>query len=141
MAKTKNNLGIIVKKKDNFSEWYTQVILKSELADYTSVSGAIIFRPKSYAIWEIIQKEVDKRLKKLDIENVYFPMFIPEALLNKEKEHVKGFNPEVAWVTHAGNSKLKERLAIRPTSETIMYPAYAKWIILEGFTFKIKSVE
>ena len=124
----KGEKGLSVKKSENFSEWYTQSILKSEMADYTSVSGAIVYRPRSYAIWETIQKEVDKKLKKLGIQNAYFPLFIPERYLMKEAEHVEGFSPEVAWVTHAGNSKLDERLAVRPTSETIMYPSYAKWI-------------
>ena len=117
--------GITVKKSENFSEWYTQTIIKSELADYTAVSGSIVYRPRSYSIWESIQKEVDKRLKKLGVQNAYFPLFIPEKYLMKEEDHVEGFSPEVAWVTHAGNSKLDERLAIRPTSETIMYPSYA----------------
>ncbi len=120
--------GINVKKSENFSEWYTQTIIKSELADYTAVSGSIVYRPRSYSIWESIQKEVDKRLKKLGVQNSYFPLFIPEKYLMKEEEHVEGFSPEVAWVTHAGNSKLDEKLAIRPTSETIMYPSYSKWI-------------
>jgi len=114
--------------KDEFSEWFTQIMLKAELADYTDVSGSIVFRPASYAIWENIVKETDKKLKKLNIKNCYFPLFIPEKLLNKEKEHVKGFSPEVAWVTHTGKTKLSERLAVRPTSETIMYPSYSKWI-------------
>jgi prolyl-tRNA synthetase len=126
--KKQSQEGITVKKEENFSEWYTQVILKSELADYTAVSGTIAYRPRSYAIWETIQGVVDKKLKKMGIQNVYFPMLIPEDYLKKEAEHVEGFAPEVAWVTHAGNSKLDERLAIRPTSETIMYPSYAKWI-------------
>ncbi len=120
--------GITVKKDENFSEWYTQSIIKSEMADYTAVSGSIVYRPKSYAIWETIQREVDKKLKKLGVQNAYFPLLIPEKYLMKEAEHVEGFSPEVAWVTHTGNSKLDERLAIRPTSETIMYPSYAKWI-------------
>ena len=125
MAKEK---GVTAKKTDDFTEWFTQVILKADLADYTEVSGCIIFKPTAYAIWEKIVEETDKRFKKIGIKNTYFPMFIPENLLNKEKEHVEGFAPEVAWVTHAGDSKLSERLAIRPTSETIMYPSYSKWI-------------
>jgi prolyl-tRNA synthetase len=121
-------LGLTVKKSENFDEWYIQIILKSELADYSAVSGCMIFRPDAYFIWEQIQKFTDENFKKSGIKNVYFPLFIPEKLLAKEKEHVEGFSPEVAWVTQAGNSKLDERLAIRPTSETIMYPSYAKWI-------------
>jgi len=120
--------NVTAKKSGDFSEWYTQVIQKADLADYTDVSGCIVFKPRSYSIWERIRDETDKRFKKLGIQNVYFPIFIPEKTLSKEAEHVKGFIPEVAWVTHAGNTKLAERLAIRPTSETIMYESYAKWI-------------
>ena len=120
-------LGITA-DKDEFSEWFTQIMLKADLADYTDVSGCIVFKPTAYAIWEKIKEETDKRFKKLGIKNCYFPLFIPEKLLNKEKEHVKGFAPEVAWVTEAGGTKLNEKLAVRPTSETIMYPSYAKWI-------------
>jgi prolyl-tRNA synthetase len=123
----KGDKGISV-EKDEFSEWFTQIMLKADLADYSSVSGCMVFKPASYEIWEKIKTEVDKRFKKIGIKNVYFPLFIPEKLLNREKEHVKGFSPEVAWVTHAGNSKLSERLAIRPTSEAIMYDSYSKWI-------------
>jgi prolyl-tRNA synthetase len=123
----KSELGITA-EKDEFSEWYTQAILKAGLVDYSPVSGCLIFKPDGYAIWEIIREETDKRFKKLGIKNAYFPLFIPESLLEKEAAHLKGFSPEVAWVTHAGNTKLAERLAIRPTSETIMYSAYAKWI-------------
>ena len=121
-------MGITVKKKENFDEWYIQTILRSELADYSDVSGCLIFRPDAYFIWEQIQKLTDDEFKRIGIKNVYFPLFIPEKLLNKEKEHVEGFSPEVAWVTYAGSRELDERLAIRPTSETIMYPSYSKWI-------------
>ena len=120
--------GLIAKKEDNFSEWYQQLIIKSELADYTSVSGCIVFRPVAWSIWEKIRDEVDKRIKKIGVKNVYFPLFIPEKLFKKEQEHVKGFTPEVAWVTQAGNTKLNERLAIRPTSEAIFYDSYSRWI-------------
>ena len=118
----------IVADKDDFSEWFTQLMIKAELADYTEVSGCMVFRPGSYELWESVKEEVDKRFKKLGIKNAYFPLFIPEKFLNKEKEHVEGFSPEVAWVTEAGSTKLNERLAVRPTSETIMYPSYSKWI-------------
>ena len=128
MAKKEIQQGLTVKKADNFSEWYTQVIQKADLADYSPVSGCIIFKPYSYAIWEKIKASVDTKIKAMDVQNAYFPLFIPEDLLNKEKEHVEGFSPEVAWVTHAGKSKLDQRLAVRPTSETIMYDAYSKWI-------------
>jgi prolyl-tRNA synthetase len=119
---------ITAKKTENFDEWYTQVILRSELMDYSPVSGCMVFRPLSYAIWEIIQRATDELFKKEGIQNVYFPLLIPERLLKKEQEHVEGFAPEVAWVTEAGNTKLEERLAIRPTSETIMYESFSKWI-------------
>lgn len=129
MAKNKKeNPGITVKKEQDLSQWYTEVVQKAELIEYTDVSGCIIFRPYLYAMWETIKKEVDQRFKKFGIQNAYFPLFIPEKNLSKEQDHVEGFAPEVAWVTHAGNTKLAERLAVRPTSETIMYPAYAKWI-------------
>jgi len=120
--------GLTVKKEEDFSEWYTQLIQKADLADYSVVSGCIVFKPYSYAIWEKIVQIVDKQLKARGIKNAYFPLFIPERLLTKEKTHIEGFSPEVAWVTHAGNTKLEERLAVRPTSETIMYDSYAKWI-------------
>jgi prolyl-tRNA synthetase len=128
MKKEKISSGLTVKKADDTSKWYTEVIQKSELSDYTDVSGCIVFRPYSYAIWEKIVSAVDTRLKDMGVKNAYFPLFIPEKLLQKEQAHVKGFTPEVAWVTHAGESKLDERLAIRPTSETIMYESYKKWI-------------
>jgi prolyl-tRNA synthetase len=121
-------LGITIKKSENFDEWYIQVILKSGISDYSDVSGCMILRPDAYFMWEQTQKFLDEQLKRIGIKNVYFPLFIPEKFLVKEKDHVKGFSPEVAWVTQAGNSKLDERLAIRPTSETIMYPSYSKWI-------------
>ena len=124
----KKDIGITAKKEDNSSEWYTQVIQKAELADYTEVSGCMVFRPRSYAIWEKVQEYFNKELKKRGIKNAYFPLFIPEKFLMKEKEHVEGFTPEVAWVTHSGDTELAEKLAVRPTSETIMYDSYSKWI-------------
>ncbi len=120
--------GITAKKEENFSEWYVQVLTKSNFVDYSDVSGTLIFRPAAYAAWEVISRATDAEFKKAGIENVYFPLFIPERFLEKEKEHFKGFTPEVAWVTEAGNTKLKERLAVRPTSETIMYPSFVEWI-------------
>ncbi len=120
--------GITAKKSENFSEWYTQVVQKAELADYGPVQGTIAFRPNSYAIWENIQKIFDARLKSLGVKNTYFPQLIPENLLKKEADNFKGFAPEVFWVTHSGNNKMGERLAIRPTSETIIYNFYARWI-------------
>ncbi|TET64939.1 proline--tRNA ligase [Candidatus Bathyarchaeota archaeon] len=123
-----SEMGITVKKSENFSEWYTQTVLKSRLADYAPIKGCMIFREHSYAIWEKIQEIFNKKIKEKGHKNVYFPMFIPESFLKKEAEHFEGFIPEVAWVTAGGNSKLEEKLAIRPTSETIMYATYAKWI-------------
>jgi prolyl-tRNA synthetase len=123
-----NQEGISAKKEGDFDEWYTQVILKSEIVDYSPVSGCMVFRPAGYAIWENIQMATDAEFKKAGITNVYFPIFIPERLLKKETEHVRGFSPEVAWVTHAGNSKLDERLAVRPTSEAVMYDVVSRWI-------------
>ena len=124
----KSAQAITVKKEDDFSEWYTQLIQKADLADYTSVSGCIAFKPRAYAVWEKIRDLVDVQFKKIGIQNAYFPLFIPEKLLQQEADHVEHFAPEVAWVTHGGNTKLGERLAIRPTSETIMYESYSKWI-------------
>ncbi len=124
----KKDIKGITAKKENFSEWYPQLIQKADLADYSAVSGCIIYKPNSYLIWEKIRDITDKKFKEIGIKNSYFPLFIPESLLKKESAHIKGFAPEVAWVTHAGNTKLDERLAVRPTSETIMYEAYAKWI-------------
>ncbi len=112
----------------DFSQWYTDVILKSELVDYAPVRGCMVLRPYGYAIWERIQAEMDKRFKATGHENVYMPMLIPESLLLKEAEHVEGFAPEVAWVTQGGNEPLQERLAIRPTSETIFCSMYSKWV-------------
>ncbi len=120
--------GITVKKSEDFSEWYAQVVLKSALADYAPTQGCIVFREYSYAVWENIRAIFDRMIKSTGHKNAYFPMFIPEAFLKKEAEHFEGFVPEVAWVTHGGESKLEERLAIRPTSETIIYSMYSKWI-------------
>jgi len=121
-------LGITIKKNSDFSEWYTQVVLKSELIDYASAKGFIVLRPYGYAIWEKIRDHVDKEIKETGHQNAYFPALIPENLLKKEGKHFKGFVPEVFWITHAGNRKISERLALRPTSETITYDSYSKWI-------------
>ncbi len=127
-AAKKSNMGLTVKKEQDFSEWYTQVVQKADLADYSAVSGCIVYKPNSYAIWEKIVQVTDQKFKAVGIRNAYFPLFIPESLLQKEAAHLEGFTPEVAWVTEAGSTKLNERLAVRPTSETIMYDSYAKWI-------------
>ena len=112
----------------NFAQWYTDIVRKAELADYTDTKGCIAIRPYGYAIWENIQNYTDKLFKKENIKNAYFPVLIPENLLQKEKDHVEGFAPEVAWVTEAGGEKLEERLCIRPTSETIITTMYSKWL-------------
>ncbi len=108
----------------DFAQWYTDVVKKAELIDYTSVKGCMVIKPAGYAIWELIQKQLDARFKETGVENVYLPMFIPESLLQKEKDHVEGFAPEVAWVTHGGLSPLQERLCVRPTSETLFCDFY-----------------
>lgn len=114
-------------KSENLSDWYTDVILKAELADYAPVKGCMVIRPYGYAIWEEIQKFLDAQIKKRGVKNAYFPLFIPESFLNKEKEHVEGFSPQMAVVTYAGGEELKEKLIVRPTSETIMYEMYKQW--------------
>ena len=114
----------ITSMEEDFAQWYTDVVKKAELLDYTSVKGCMVFKPAGYAIWELIQKQMDDRFKETGVENVYLPMFIPESLLNKEKDHVEGFAPEVAWVTHGGMQPLQERLCVRPTSETLFCDYY-----------------
>ena len=113
---------------ENFPQWYTDIVLKAELADYTDVKGFIAIRPYGYAIWENIQKYADEKFKEHGVKNISMPVLIPESLLNKEKDHVEGFAPEVAWVTIGGEEKLEERLCVRPTSETIFSTMYAKWL-------------
>ncbi|NLL80381.1 MAG: proline--tRNA ligase [Clostridiales bacterium] len=108
----------------DFAQWYTDVVKKAELIDYTSVKGCMVIKPAGYAIWELIQKQLDDRFKATGVENVYLPMFIPESLLQKEKDHVEGFAPEVAWVTHGGLQPLQEKLCVRPTSETLFCDFY-----------------
>jgi len=121
-------IGITVSKSENFSEWYTQVVIKAELADYAPVKGLIVLRPDGYSIWESIKESLDKKLKETGHRNGFLPVLIPESLLAKEKEHFEGLNPEVFWVTHSGNSELGDRLALRPTSETLAYSLFSKWI-------------
>lgn len=117
----------VVKKSVNISEWYNDVVLRSELADYAPVKGCMVIRPYGYALWESIQSFLDKLIKEKGVQNAYFPIFIPEKFLEKEKEHVEGFSPHLAVVTIAGGEELKERLVVRPTSETVMYDMYKKW--------------
>ena len=114
--------------EEDFAKWYTDIVRKTDLADYTDTKGCIAIKPYGYAIWENIQKVADEKFKETGITNLYMPVLIPESMLNKEKEHVEGFAPEVAWVTYGGNEKLDERLCIRPTSETMMSTMYAKWV-------------
>lgn len=118
----------LVKKSEDFTKWYTDVILKSELADYAPVKGCQVIRPYGYALWENIQRVLDGMIKAAGVKNAYFPMLIPESSLEKEKEHVEGFSPELAVVTIGGGKKLKEKLILRPTSETIIYEMYARWL-------------
>lgn len=109
---------------EDFAQWYTDVVKKAELTDYTSVKGCMVIKPAGYAIWELLQRQLDERFKATGVQNVYLPMFIPESLLEKEKDHVEGFAPEVAWVTHGGLQPLQERLCVRPTSETLFCDFY-----------------
>ena len=128
MAKEKKLVEEITSMDVDFAQWYTDVVKKAELTDYTSVKGCMVIKPAGYAIWENIQKELDARFKASGVENVYLPMLIPESLLQKEKDHVEGFAPEVAWVTHGGLEPLQERMCIRPTSETLFCDFYSKEI-------------
>ena len=128
MGKQKKFVEAITSMQEDFAQWYTDVVKKAELVDYSSVRGCMIIRPYGYAIWENIQKNLDGKFKATGHENVYMPMFIPESLLQKEKDHIAGFAPEVAWVTHGGSEELAERLCVRPTSETLFCDHYAKII-------------
>lgn len=120
----KKQVEQITSMEEDFAQWYTDVVIKADLIDYTSVKGCMVFKPAGYAIWELIQKQMDEKFKETGVENVYLPMFIPESLLEKEKDHVKGFAPEVAWVTHGGLQPLQERMCVRPTSETLFCDFY-----------------
>ena len=124
----KESVGISVSKKDDFSEWYTQVVLKAKLADYAPVKGLIVLRPDGYSIWESLKNTFDKKFALNGIRNGFLPVLIPESLLGKEQKHFAGFNPEVFWVTHSGENEVGDRLALRPTSETLAYTLYSKWI-------------
>ena len=125
MADNKKMVSSITSMDEDFAQWYTDICKKAELVEYTSVKGCMVIRPYGYAIWENMQKILDATFKELGHENVCMPMFIPESLLNKEKDHVEGFAPEVAWVTHGGSERLEERLCVRPTSETLFCEHYA----------------
>ena len=124
MAKDKKLVEAITAMEDDFAQWYTDVCKKAELMSYSSVKGCMIFKPAGYAIWENIKNEMDRRFKETGVENVYLPMFIPESLLEVEKDHVEGFAPEVAWVTYGGLNPLQERMCVRPTSETLFCDFY-----------------
>lgn len=128
MAKEKKLVESITSMSEDFAQWYTDVVKKAELVEYSNIKGCMIIRPDGYAIWENIQKEMDRRFKETGVENVYMPMFIPESLLQKEKDHVEGFAPEVAWVTQGGLETLQERLCVRPTSETLFCDFYSRII-------------
>ena len=125
MPKKEEKLGISVKKAEDFSEWYNEVVIKSELADHSMIRGFMIIKPRGYAIWENIQQNFDKQIKKIGVKNAYFPLLIPEEFFKREAEHAKGFAPELAWVM---DEEQKEKYALRPTSETIIYDSYATWI-------------
>ncbi len=128
MSKEKQFVKEITPQSEDFSRWYLDVIKKADLMDESPVRGCIVFKPEGYEIWELCQRELDARFKETGHRNAYFPLFIPESFFQKEKEHVEGFNPELPWVTEAGGEKLEERLAIRPTSETLIGYMYSKWI-------------
>ena len=119
MSKEKEFVKEITNIEDDFAKWYTDIVKKADLADYTDTKGCIAIKPYGYAIWENIQKYTDDLFKKAGVQNIYLPVLIPESLLQKEKDHVEGFAPEVAWVTQGGGEELEERLCIRPTSETM----------------------
>ncbi len=128
MATEKEFVKELTSKTEDFSQWYVDVIRKTDMADYSTIKGCMVIKPYGYALWENIRDGLDRRIKATGHQNAYFPLFVPESLLRLEAEHVEGFAPEVAWVTHGGNEKLEERLAIRPTSEAIICSIYAKWI-------------
>ena len=117
----------ITPQSEDFSAWYQDVVLRAELADYSPVRGCMVIRPYGYAIWEKIRSELDARIKAKGARNAYFPLFIPESFIRKEKEHVEGFSPELAVVTIGGGKELEEKLAVRPTSETIINAMFSKW--------------
>ncbi len=131
MSKKPENQSFVTEitpRSQDFSKWYLDVVRRAELADYSPVKGCMVIRPYGYAIWELIQQALDRRIKATGHVNAYFPLFIPESLLNKEAEHVEGFAPQVAYVTHGGGEELEEKLVVRPTSEAIIGTMYAKWV-------------
>lgn len=128
MAKDKKLVKAITARDEDFAQWYTDVVREAELMDYSSVKGCMNYLPNGYAIWEMIQADLDRRFKETDVENVSLPLLIPESLLQKEKDHIEGFAPEVAWVTHGGTEELQERLCIRPTSETLFCDLWSRTV-------------
>ena len=128
MAAEKPNEKKVTPRSQDFAGWYNDVILRAELADYSPVRGCIVFRPDGFGIWEALRDELDRRIKKTGARNAYFPLFIPQSFLQKEAQHVEGFAPEVAVVTHGGGKELEEPLIVRPTSETIINHMFAQWI-------------
>ena len=128
MAEQKKMVEAITPMEEDFAQWYTDIVKKAELMDYSSVRGCMVIEPYGFALWENIQRFLDTRFKELGHENVAMPLFIPESLLQREKDHVEGFAPEVAWVTMGGSEQLEERLCVRPTSETLFCDHYAKVI-------------
>ena len=118
----------ITAREEDFAQWYTDVVREAKLCDYSGVKGCMNYLPNGYALWENIQKELDARFKETGVENVYLPVMIPESLLQKEKDHIEGFAPEVAWVTHGGTEPLQERFCIRPTSETLFCDVWSKTV-------------
>jgi len=128
VKKEEHLLKKITQKSKDFSKWYVEIIKKAEMADYAPIKGMMVIRPYGFAVWENLQSLLDFRIKETGHSNAYFPLFIPESLLEKEAEHLEGFSPEVAWVTHGGKEELEERLAVRPTSEAIIGNMYSKWI-------------
>ena len=126
MADNKKLVAEITSMDEDFTQWYTDVCIKADLVSYSNIKGCMVIKPAGYAIWELIQKHLDARFKETGVQNAYLPMFIPESLLQKEKDHVEGFAPEVAWVTHGGLNELQEKLCVRPTSETLFCDFYAK---------------
>ncbi|KAH6773019.1 Class II aaRS and biotin synthetases superfamily protein, partial [Perilla frutescens var. frutescens] len=127
-VKKETGLGLSYKKDENFGEWYSEVVVNGEMIEYYDISGCYILRPWAMSIWEIMQTFFDAEIKKMNIKNSYFPLFVSQTVLQKEKDHIEGFAPEVAWVTKSGESELEVPIAIRPTSETVMYPYFSKWI-------------
>lgn len=119
---------MLTSQKQDFAKWYNEIVLQAGLAEHSPIKGSMVIKPYGYALWENIQRAMDVEIKRMGVDNVYFPLFIPESFLKREAEHIEGFAPEVAWVTHGGKKKLQERLAVRPTSETIMYDVFSKWI-------------